>query len=264
LWGYYPEANSSCPSPSCGISALKNFAGDHPDWVPIIMSQALKSFQAAYAKYGIQVTLATQSADFFGNLVPDQEFTVYVLGDYPFLSSGKLYSDTASVVYYYALMEGAQEALGQPEIPSTGAGWLNYSPSYPPQDQISFVNLLRAMGTAIGNASAHEIGHHLERITTIKSNGLQGLPFMDCGLGNPGDANRPVPIACQGNDNFVYGFYNSGGHPQYGAPTDTGGMFFYGIPGGTPGVPVQPAIQWGTADICWLQNYTNPGICKQQ
>jgi len=42
------------------------------------------------------------------------------------------------------------------------------------------------------------------------------------------------------DDNFIYGFYNSSGFPQYpGDPASPGGMFFYGVLGGSPGIPVQ-------------------------
>jgi hypothetical protein len=118
------------------------------------------------------------------------------------------------------------------------------------------------MGTAIGNGAAHEMGHQLEQITSLASNNNMGFPYMDCGLGNPGDANRPTPIPCENNDNFVYRFYTPDGYPQYpGVPTSTGGMFFYGVQGGQNGVPNQSPIHWGPSDICWLLNYINPWSC---
>jgi hypothetical protein len=261
-WAYYPvlAASGSCPAPpSCGIDALQNF-GTNQQWVGTIIAAALKSFRKAYAKYGIQVQLATQT-----NMNPDQEYTAYVLGDYPFPGAGRRVTTASSAVYYFALMEGAQTALGAPQNPSTGAGWLSYSPSYPPQDTAGFENLLAAIGTGIGNAAAHEIGHQLELVTGIPSNGSQGLPYMDCGLGNPGDSNRPVPIACENNDNFVYGFFTANGLPQYpNDPQSLGGMFFYGVPGGTPGVPAQSAIHWGPGDVCWLQNYVVAESCSSK
>jgi hypothetical protein len=271
-WGYYPDTTPSCPSPTCGMNAFKDFSTDHPDWVGIIESEAFKSFQAAYAKYAVQVQLATQTPSCplyvrcSASPTPDQNYTAFVLGDYPFPTAGQRFLGTTnSGVYYFYFMENAQIALGQPEIPSTGAGWIRYSPSYPPQDVGKFLSLLRAIGRAIGNAAAHEMGHHLELITNIKSNGNKGFPYMDCGLGNPGDRNRSTPIACENNDNFVYSFYTADGFPQDPSdPTSTGGMFFYGVPGGTPGIPSQAAIHWETAGICWLQNFAVPGSCKQQ
>jgi len=59
-----------------------------------------------------------------------------------------------------------------------------------------------------------------------------------------------------------YAFYNGNGFPQYGT-TSNGAMFFYGIPGGTQGIPPQPAIHWGPSEVCWLKNYTVPGSCKK-
>lgn len=258
-WGYYPL--------NAGVSASRDFSSTDPTWVGVILGQALKAFQKAYLNYGIQVNLATQTGG-----TPDQEFTAFVLGDNPYPTAGQRFLSTPySGVYYYYFMENAQLALGQPENPN-GSGWINFSPALTqttPQAAPDFLSLMSAIGTAIGNAAAHEMGHQLEQITNIKSNNLKGLPYMDCGLGNPGDQNRPVPIPCENNasgnnDNFVYGFYTADGYPQDpNNPKSTGGMFFYGVPGGQSGVPVQPAIHWGPSDICWLQNYANPGSCTQ-
>lgn len=221
-WGYYPKCAGTLFPPACGMSAFADFSAHH-DWIGMIQNQALNSFRAAFKKYPIQISLATSHNNCLGsvcsaNPVPDQDYTVYMVGDYPFPGGGELFSDSASKVYYFALMEGSQEALGQPEF-SNGVGWILYSPSSP-QNTTAFVNLLKAMGTAMGNSAAHEIGHHLERIDNIKSNNNAGFPYMDCGWGNPGDKNRPVAIHCEGtpDDNFVYSFYNSSGLPQ--DPTD--------------------------------------------
>ncbi len=262
VWGYYPEASPTCLS-NCGHDFIQEFSADHPDWVRIVEPQALRSFQAAFAKEAITVSLATSHYTCLGsacllNAVPDQDFTAYVVGDYPFPEAGQKFSSNASKVYYFALMQGAQEALGRPDPDSSQ--WLIFSPSYPPPNPSAFFN---ALGTAIGNTAAHETGHYLETIQNIASNNNAGMPFIDCGEGNQGDKNRPLAVPCgSDNDNFVYGFYNSDGEPQYpNNPKSVGGMFFYGIPGGTPGVPVQTPIHWGPSDICWLQNYANPGSC---
>jgi hypothetical protein len=131
------------------------------------------------ANYPISVTLASSHYACAGpacllNAIPDQEHTVYVIGNYPYPGAGQelAFSSSSSLVYYFGLMEGAQEALGQPN----GSGWTDFSPPYPPP-----VNLLQVMGTAIGNAAAHEIGHQLEQITNIQSNiqlGIPGFPLM--------------------------------------------------------------------------------------
>jgi hypothetical protein len=217
----------------------------------VIHNEAIHSFQKTYAQYGIDVTYATfhGGSAFSGYAqIPDQEFVAYVVGDYPFPGSGK---SPTSVVYYFALMEGAQEALGQPSDPNTGSGWINFSPSYPPQDPIAFQNMLHALGKGIGNAAAHEMGHHLEDIGAPSNN---IFPNMDCGAGND-QGNTAPPVPCENGDNFVYAFYKSSGLPQYGG-TSSGGMFFYGVPGGTNSIPLQPAIHWGPSDDCWIRKYT--------
>ena len=77
---------------------------------------------------------------------------------------------------------------------------------------------------------------------------------MDCGT-SPENKSNPG-IACLNDDNFVYAFFNGSGFPQYGG-NSSGAMFFYGILGGTQGIPPQPAIHWGTSDDCWLRNYAS-------
>ena len=287
-WGYYPVEDDTrlspagapnpnyCPTPSCGFGALQDFSPDHPDWVAVAQNAAFSAFQAAFAKLDIQVVLATQTPNCplyircAATTTPDQDFTVYILGDYPFKGAGQLFSDRSSVVHYFALMEGAQQAFGTPELPSSGGGvWIKYLPSYPPADEVKFLNMLGAVGTAIGNAAAHEIGHHLESLVNIESNnkvGLRGFPFMDCGLANPGGngSTRPVPIHCEADDNFVYNFYNADGTPQYPGLYSGGAMFFYGVRGaGTIGSPYQEPIHWGPSNKCWLANYAAPQSCKR-
>jgi hypothetical protein len=264
-WGYYPEFNSTtCSTSACGFGAVQDFSHDHPEWVALIQSAALNSFRKAYGKYGIQVMLGSQHTDFFGNFVPDQEYTVFVLGDYPFPGSGQYFSTPASIVYYYGVMEGAEEARGRLGVGSEPY-WVNYTPTYPPADMPSFVAILVALGRGLGNAAAHEVAHHLERIQNISSNGNLGMPFIDCGL-NPGNTRQGAgPIACENNDNFVYGFYNSSGQPQDpGNPKDSGAMFFYEVPGGQNGIPFQPAIHWGPSDVCWIQHYAGLKCAGEQ
>jgi len=258
FWGYYRCPEDSCPG--AGQNA-QEFDNAYPNWVAIIQTQAINAFRQAYLKYGIQVTLATFHPACAWSVCladpsQDQEYDVFVIGDYPYGGAGKEYSDYSSVVWYYALMEGAQQALGHYPNPPYQAGWVFTSPNYPPgnpQDTATFVSIMTATGTAIGNGAAHEIGHHLEKIKTLKAAGNMIFPYMDCGAGNqPPPPALPVP--CEDNDNFVYSFYNAAGSVQYGG-TSPGAMFRYGVAGGTGGIPFQPAIHWGTSENCWLWEY---------
>lgn len=259
-WAYYPDDTSTCSKP-CGAGALKDFSSDHPEWVRMIIGEAMKAVKKAYAPFGVQVNIATQTGS-----ADDQNYTVYVLGDLPFTKAGERFlATTHSGVYYFAYMEGAQEAFGR-----VGAGypeptWVDYTPSYPPADVITFANMMKAMAIGIGNGIAHEVGHQYEQVTNIKSNKWQGLPYMDCGLGNTHDRNRPTPIACESNDNYVYSFFSGSGFPQPpNDPYSSGAMFFYGVPGGLNGIPSQEPIHWGPSDVCWLENYVFPGSCVAQ
>ncbi|MGB6387668.1 MAG: hypothetical protein WBD25_20295 [Terriglobales bacterium] len=86
-----------------------------------------------------------------------------------------------SVVYYTAVMNGAQSAA--PNL---------YSPAYPPKTQAqqsAFQSLLTAIGVGIGNVAAHEIGHQFQ------------LPDMDCHTCST-PPNNPDP-------SFLYEYYQS-------------------------------------------------------
>jgi len=240
---------------SQGPSGFQSFLPQHPEWPGIILQEAFNSFRAAYAQYPITIQLATFKPD----STPEQEYVAYVLGDSPWPAYGVTIRTTPiSKVYYFGFMEGSQGALGTPENPSTGAGWITYSPTYPPQDVTTFTNMVHALGKAIGNGAAHEMGHHLEDYGSTLPIGA--FPNMDCGA-SP-ENNKNPGVSCENNDNFVYAFFNGSGLPQYGT-TSSGAMFFYGVPGGTQGIPPQPAIHWGLSDACWLQNYSAPGSCKK-
>lgn len=117
--------------------------------------------------------------------------------------------------------------------------------------------MLRALGKGIGNAAAHEMGHHLEDVGAAIGN---VFPNMDCGASS--DNKKNPGVSCENDDNFVYAFYDGDGLPQYGT-TSNGAMFFYGIPGGVLGIPSQTAIHWGASDKCWLQNVASSGSCKK-
>lgn len=123
---------------------------------------------------------------------------------------------------------------------------------------VDLVKIVHALGKGIGNTAAHEMGHHLEDYGATRSIGV--FPNMDCGA-SPDNKKNPR-VSRENDDNFVYAFYNGNGLPQYGT-TSSGAMFFYGIPGGTQGIPPQPAIHWGPSDVCWLKNYAVPGSCKK-
>lgn len=268
---------SYCPGyPSCVDPNYEvNFAATQGNWVVAIESAALAAFKKAFSNYPIVVQAAnatyscsTDSVEVGCNLtgITGQTGTIYIVGDIPNkcgpLATSCGYNMSSGSVNYNSILSGAQQALGTPVLPTgsptwtDGDGWTSLIiPSYPPNNVPIFNSFLQALGTGIGNAAVHEAGHLLELIS------VKGFTFpgMDCGLGlTPNtDPDRPLPIACEFNNNFVYSFYNQSGEPQ--VPTNEssqGGMFFYGVPGGTNGVPTQQPIHWEPVEDCWLQNWT--------
>jgi hypothetical protein len=260
-FGYVANPNDS------NISTIQNqnFDPAHRDWIGMIEAKALSSFKAAFAKKGIMVQLANGG----------EEFTVHVVGNWPAPAIGfefpysVFFGNGQGRLYYLAIMDDAQMALGQPGPPPTDSGWVPLAPTYPPntqQDLQDFQKLIAAIGTAIGNAAAHETGHYLESLNSLHGKMFQ---YLDCGLGN---TQVNPAFECEKGDNFVCNFFSASGLPQ--DPNNTksvGGMFFYGVPGADVENAfhekvdwLQTPIHWSPTNDCWLQNYGAPGSCKQQ
>ncbi len=154
------------------------------------------------------------------------------------------YADNSSNAYYLAAMDSAQIALRhtQQQAPYWSPLNLSYPPATPEEEQ-EFRRLMRAIGTGLGNAAAHEIGHHLEIVTP---GGDPGFPYMDCGVHNP---EKSGANACENDDDFVFNFWKAG-YPQ--DPIDLsynrGQFFFVDVPG-------HHSIQWCPKSVGWLTKY---------
>lgn len=218
-----------CPDLSSGCAPDKSFAGDYPTWITAIRVNATLALNNAFLNYPVVIHHGSQGA----------EFTAYVTGDK--ILSDKYVGSGQARLYYYGDMIEAQSAI---EFPCAN----NYPClSYPPDPTTfgSFLTLINAIGTGIGNSAAHEASHYL---ATQKNQDGYGLPIVDCGLGNTA-AGR---VGCYNNDNFVYEFYQATGQPQDPTnPDSTGGSFFYVD---IPGHPIHQEFR----DDCWLQKWTIP------
>ena len=117
VFGYVANPSNS------NINTLQSFTNTQ---VGTIEAKALGSFRAAFAKYPIMVSPATDHPNFLGNMVADQEFAAYVVGTWPVPAFGLEFSGAGrSRLYYLAFMGDAQVALGYPEGqgPDCGQGW---------------------------------------------------------------------------------------------------------------------------------------------
>jgi hypothetical protein len=219
-------------------SNINDFSKSHPEWTATIKAEAMKAFQRAYIPYGISVEIGRRHAHSSdpNDLVRDQEFGAYVVGDLTPPGTGQSFTEIhSSKVFYWAVMIGAQEALGH--VDSFGS-WVDLNLTYPPataSDKAAFMNLMRAIGKGIGDAATHEMGHQLERYML---NGVGFFPFMDCG----------DKYYCENGDNYVYNFFNGDGFPN-DSLNSIGGQFFY------IDVPKHLPIHWQTSNDCWLQMY---------
>jgi hypothetical protein len=80
---------------------------------------------------------------------------------------------------------------------------------------------MNTIGAGIGNAAAHEMGHHFPKFM-----------YMDCGPAS----------ACAGGDNFVYNWYLANSQPN----SQGGGLFFFGSD-----LDTKP-IHWHDPNSCYL------------
>jgi hypothetical protein len=149
-----------------------DFSGLHPEWVGQIMAQALYSLKQAFARYPVSVFLGND-----GN-------RALVTGDYPAAQSGSIpCADTfsgshVSAVYYLVNMEEAQHAS-------------SLSPNFPPvtpEDLKYFGTLIRAIGTGIGNNTAHEFAHQLNIKGMDQHTDSDAYDFFSC-VGYPDSTN---------------------------------------------------------------------------
>jgi hypothetical protein len=240
-----------------------NFTSAQPQWVTTIQRTAFNTLMGAYRNYAIIVEWGSKDVQKFwetcqadpkcsGTDTFDQSHVVRVAGD-PVPPGNIGYGITAGLqntpaagtwvgasnVYYYPIMQAA-----------VGAWWSftnnsNWCPSYPPlpgsPDLQKFQLLAITIGTGIGNAAAHELGHQLAL-----------FPYMDCGppgVSHNGGTCQPDPKTGV-IDNFVYNFYTA--NPQPSDPNNpndpgNGGRFFYGL-------DVLP-IHWQQQNMCYLQNF---------
>jgi len=203
------------------LNMLQDFSVAHPDWVGIMNNEALKALWGAFARYSIDVRLASLVGPPH-ELRSEFTHTAYVVGDWPGDAGQVGYSPdlNTSRVYYLKIMGNAQSALSQYE-PTL----VPFQPVYPPTDaqgESDFRRLAAAIGRAIGNIAAHEFGHQL------------AVPKPDCG----NDPTNPAGlILCDDNYDYVHNFFSGSGTP-YTPPGGTGGQFKY------VDVPGVPPIRW--------------------
>jgi hypothetical protein len=250
---YHNVCNSSIPD--------VDFTSTHPEWVKLIEDQALSTLKAAFNRHSIMVQAASKDekstwADCqsdpkcLNTNVADQGHLVRVGGDINAPGYGKTagnqitpmagFTVTLSNVYYYPIMTSAITGLWNKASPTNSAAWC---PAYPPRpgtdDAQKFWSIMTTIGTAIGNAAAHELGHQLSK-----------FPYMDCGPANlvaTTGGMAPPYLTCQNSDNFVYNFWTEAptpSDPNNPADAANGGLFFYGLD--------VRSIQWEQQNRCYL------------
>jgi hypothetical protein len=112
-----------------------------------------------------------------------------------------------SFVYYWISLQNSESFLNlnPPFLPKTSA------------NNSAFAQLLQGIGRGIGNAAAHELGHHVQYTFNVN---------MDC----------PTILPCAGNGGVV--FERDGGYSQEYKS-------------------IYPAIQWQPNSVCAIKQYYN-------
>ncbi|MGB7624835.1 MAG: hypothetical protein WBN92_21010, partial [Terriglobia bacterium] len=196
-----------------------------PEWVGAIEAAALDALQKAFKQFPVIVERAPLNTNLFWECVEDWKLPgcvkalgVNVAGFWPGDgATGETVGVTPhSFVYYWISLQNSETALGMNPV-YTGTS----------VDIPAFAPLLQAIGTGIGNAAAHEVGHGIAY--TVKHMN------MDCNA--PGNA-----TGCQNGLTHLFEW-------------DGGTDWEY--------THVWPDIDWQPKSICAIQQYFNPGYRNQ-
>jgi len=188
LWKYVPNVSIN------NFGNSTDFSSTHPEWVNLIEGSAFTALRRAFSQFPVTVDLATEHETPWWQCIRhlqlpgcNQVLKIFISGVYPGDSStGETTGLTPlSFVYYWKSLENSQN-------------YLNSTPLYPPQtnnDQRAFQQLLRAVGTGLGNSAAHEIAHQVDY--KLKTG------IADCNK-------SPTIYPCAGGDNDVFEYYAAG------------------------------------------------------
>jgi hypothetical protein len=225
-WKYLQEVNSENFGKAVDFSVAQPNSPAHTDWVDQIEADALYALQQAFWNIPVNVRRSTprkgsaweciSSLQQPGCSIIDEDTDrVYVSGVWPGggptgLTTGiPPLTPIHSEVYYWISLMNSES-------------FLKLNPPFPPRtntDNSAFVQLLQGIGRGIGNAAAHELGHHFEYTFTIN---------MDCPT--------KYDLPCAGNNGVV--FERDGGYfEEY--------RYTY------------PNIQWQPNSVCAIEQYYN-------
>jgi hypothetical protein len=180
-WKYIPNVTSD------NFDKAQDFSATHPEWVDAIEGAALDALQKAFKQFPVTVERALShkgtawecvtNGHLPGCTLPDEADRVYVSGVWPGDGATGLTTGVVplSFAYYWISLQNSQGAL-------------KLNPLFPPQtdgDRQAFVRLLKSIGIGVGNAAAHELGHHFQY--TFRMN-------MDC----------PSRVACLSDDRHIF------------------------------------------------------------
>ena len=221
-WKYLQLVNSNNFGKGVDFSVAEPNSPAHTDWVNTIQAAALDALTQAFAQFPVTVRRVSPrkgaawecllSLHLPGCTVFDKDTDrVYVSGVYPGDgATGETIGITPlSFVYYWISLQNSES-------------FLSLNPPFPPKtsaDNSAFAQLLQGIGRGIGNAAAHELGHHVEYTFTIN---------MDCPT--------KYGLPCAGNDGVV--FERDGGYSQEYKST-------------------YPAIKWQPNSVCAIEQYYN-------
>jgi len=202
-----------------------DFGATH-SYVDSVQGSALDALKKAFSQFPVTVRLASShkgsivecllNAELPGCSLPNEQDWVYVSGPWTEVGTGSTGGGVSgapqSVVFYWVSLQNVQS-------------YLKLNPLFPPvtnTDRLNFATLLQAVGIGIGNAAAHEMGHHVAYKFYIK---------MDC------SPNQNSANACQpDSNNDVTDFEIEGGIKE---------EYMY----------VYPQIHWQPDSVCAIQQY---------
>ena len=197
-----PLLDGTCSAPCFDFTAIRQ------DWVNTIRAKAFAALKGSFSQFPILVSDSNTVDP--SKLMPKASNIVYVVGYFdPSVTntsagatsiSSDVDAESKSFVLYQNVMEAGELNLWYDHVPRLPV--LAF-PLQSPSEVAQFDGLIQALGIAIGNIAAHELGHQ----------------FKVNKIGCDGSGNLPCPVPAQQKP-FLWEYY-SVSVPQYqyiGAP----------------------------------------------
>jgi hypothetical protein len=192
-WKYLQDVNGQNFGKAIDFSVAQPNSPAHTDWVDTIEAAALDALTRAFDGFPVSVRrVAGRKGSTWECLKQLQQSgcTIYDTDTDRVYISGAWSADTGQTTGIPNLGLGIVSSVFYWRSLANSESFLSQDPPFPPRtsaDNAAFAQLLQGIGRGIGNAAAHELGHHVEYTFIIN---------MDCPHLAPCAGNNGVVLTC--------------------------------------------------------------------